>query len=58
MLVPLLAFNEDCHRLGYGGGFYDRTINKLKGKFKLEKDIVTIGLGLEVLKYSENDENL
>ena len=26
MLVPLMAFNQDCFRLGYGGGFYDRTI--------------------------------
>ena len=27
LLVPLLAFREDCHRLGYGGGYYDRTIH-------------------------------
>ena len=26
LLVPLLAFDGDGHRLGYGGGFYDRTI--------------------------------
>lgn len=26
LLVPLLAFDEDCFRLGYGGGFYDRTL--------------------------------
>lgn len=26
MLVPLLAFDRRCHRLGYGGGFYDRAI--------------------------------
>ena len=26
MLVPLMGFSEDCHRIGYGGGFYDRTI--------------------------------
>jgi 5-formyltetrahydrofolate cyclo-ligase len=24
--VPLLGFDEDFHRLGYGGGFYDRTL--------------------------------
>ena len=29
LLVPLLAFNEAGHRLGYGGGFYDRTIAAL-----------------------------
>jgi 5-formyltetrahydrofolate cyclo-ligase len=26
LIVPLLAFDEDCFRLGYGGGFYDRTL--------------------------------
>ena len=26
LLVPLLAFDADGHRLGYGGGFYDRTL--------------------------------
>lgn len=31
LLVPLLAFDRDGYRLGYGGGFYDRTIAKLRG---------------------------
>jgi len=26
--VPLLAFDKDGYRLGYGGGFYDRTLEK------------------------------
>jgi len=26
LLVPLLAFDRSGHRLGYGGGFYDRTL--------------------------------
>ena len=30
LLVPLLAFDASGHRLGYGGGFYDRTIARLK----------------------------
>jgi 5-formyltetrahydrofolate cyclo-ligase len=25
VITPLVAFDEDCHRLGVGGGFYDRT---------------------------------
>jgi 5-formyltetrahydrofolate cyclo-ligase len=29
LLVPLLAFDAAGHRLGYGGGFYDRTLEKL-----------------------------
>jgi 5-formyltetrahydrofolate cyclo-ligase len=30
LLVPLLAFDAHGHRLGYGGGFYDRTLAALK----------------------------
>jgi 5-formyltetrahydrofolate cyclo-ligase len=30
LLVPLLAFDRHGHRLGYGGGFYDRTLALLK----------------------------
>lgn len=30
MLAPLLAFDAAGYRLGYGGGFYDRTIAKLR----------------------------
>jgi 5-formyltetrahydrofolate cyclo-ligase len=26
LLVPCLGFNQDRYRLGYGGGFYDRTL--------------------------------
>jgi 5-formyltetrahydrofolate cyclo-ligase len=29
VLVPLLAFDAMGHRLGYGGGFYDRTLSSL-----------------------------
>jgi len=31
ILVPLLAFDSTGHRLGYGGGYYDRTIDALPG---------------------------
>ena len=28
LLVPCLGFNNEGYRLGYGGGFYDRTLEK------------------------------
>jgi 5-formyltetrahydrofolate cyclo-ligase len=32
LLVPLLAYDRRAFRLGYGGGFYDRTIHDLRGR--------------------------
>jgi 5-formyltetrahydrofolate cyclo-ligase len=32
LLVPLLAFDRRGHRLGYGAGFYDRTLAGLPGR--------------------------
>jgi len=32
VLVPLLAFDRKGHRLGYGGGFYDRGLHFLKSQ--------------------------
>ncbi len=31
LIVPLLAFDRQGYRLGYGGGFYDRTLAELRG---------------------------
>ena len=25
MIVPLLGFDDECHRIGMGGGYYDRS---------------------------------
>lgn len=32
VLVPLVAFDGHGHRLGYGGGYYDRTMQQLREK--------------------------
>ena len=45
MIVPLLMFDRGLSRLGYGGGFYDKSIIKLKKHFQKEKKFfITIGL--------------
>ena len=46
LLVPLLAFNKKKFRLGYGGGYYDRYIQKIK---KIKK-ILTIGIAFSFQK--------
>ncbi len=37
ILVPLVAFDIKLYRLGYGGGYYDRYIDKISKKKKLLK---------------------
>lgn len=35
LLVPLLAFDRRGYRVGYGAGYYDRTLATLPGRFRL-----------------------
>ena len=44
LLIPLVAFDKNLNRLGYGGGYYDRLIAKLSRK----KKIIKIGLALSI----------
>jgi len=37
MLVPLSAFDSTGHRIGYGAGYYDRAIDRLRNKGHLPK---------------------
>ena len=59
LLVPLLAFDRRGYRLGYGGGFFDRTIERLRGL----KPVVAIGVAYsaqavdEVIR-GEHDQKL
>lgn len=43
VLVPLLAFDRHGGRLGYGGGFYDRTLRRLRDM----KPVLAVGVGYE-----------
>ena len=41
LLVPLLAFDLEGGRLGYGGGYYDRSLEHLRG----QGPVTAIGIG-------------
>ena len=49
LLIPLVAFDKNLNRLGYGGGYYDRYIEKLSKK----KNIIKIGLALSFQKINK-----
>ena len=49
LLVPLLAFDRRGYRLGYGGGFYDRTLQALRG----QDSILAIGLAYSAQEMTE-----
>jgi len=42
LLVPLLAFDKSGYRLGWGGGFYDRTLGEY---IQRGRPIISIGVG-------------
>ena len=49
LLIPLVAFDNNLNRIGYGGGFYDRYIKKIKKK----KKVLTIGLAYSFQKVKQ-----
>ena len=48
MLVPILVFDKNKYRLGYGKGFYDRYLNKYLKHFK---NILTVGIAFSFQRH-------
>ena len=53
ILVPLLAFDKNKNRLGYGKGFYDKYLKKMIKK----KKILTVGVAFSFQKYHKLPTN-
>lgn len=51
MIVPLLAFDAKGHRLGYGRGFFDRTISYFRSQ---GHEIIEVGFAFDC-QFSETD---
>ena len=59
LIVPLLAVDEEGWRLGYGGGFYDRTLEALRAR----KRVTAVGVGFNEqivpeVPHDPNDQRL
>ena len=53
LLVPIVAFDQNFNRIGYGGGFYDRYINKIRKR----KKVLTIGFAYSFQKVKKIQTN-
>jgi 5-formyltetrahydrofolate cyclo-ligase len=64
IIVPILMFDRKLNRLGYGGGYYDKSIFSLKQYFyRKEKRFFSIGLAYseqetKSIPYESHDQKL
>jgi 5-formyltetrahydrofolate cyclo-ligase len=49
LIVPLLAFDRTGHRIGYGAGYYDMTIARLRGI----KPVLAVGIAYAAQEIAE-----
>ncbi len=47
ILVPLVAFDKSLNRIGYGKGYYDRSLKKI---YKSKKNVISLGIAYSFQK--------
>ena len=50
VIVPIVAFDSQLNRIGYGKGFYDRFLSKVK---KVKKKSISLGIAYSFQEYSK-----
>ena len=54
ILVPLVAFDKKLNRIGYGKGYYDRSLKKIK---KNKKNMISVGIAYSFQKCQDISVN-
>ena len=54
IIVPLVAFDSQLNRIGYGKGYYDRKLKKIK---KTKRNAISIGAAYSFQKYKSIPTN-
>ena len=53
LLIPLVSYDKELNRLGYGGGYYDRYLSSIQN----HKKIIKIGLGFSFQRIDKLSTN-
>lgn len=53
IIMPGVAFDRSCNRIGYGGGYYDKYISKHRGNAKL----VALAYDVQIVDNIESEEH-
>ena len=54
IMVPMVAFDNNLNRIGYGKGYYDRSLKKIN---KIKKNAISLGIAYSFQKCQKISTN-